>query len=264
MNDLSISVQNHSPMPPIYPSQMDDTGAGTETVVEWLPFTVRQVRSKGDLQKAINLRHMAYARHLPLFAEALKVPESDDLEKGVVVLIAESKLDGSTLGTVRIQTNLFNPLNMEQSIELPPRFHGKTIAEVRRLAVAPGNPGRLVKMVLLKACYQYCAQNELDWILVAARRPLDRTYEQLTLADVLDGRTFIPLPRENNVSHRVLGLETVTFLDRLMAAKHPLLNFFFHTEHPDIDPSCLVPPGPFVLPAQSDSLSAQHSAAQGN
>jgi hypothetical protein len=209
--------------------------------LERLPFTVRQVSSKEDLAKAVHLRYLAYARHLPLFAEALKSPEADDTDDSAIVLLAESKLDGSPLGTVRIQTNLFSPLNMEQSIVLPNWLQGKSIAEVRRLAVAPGNPGRLVKMVLLKTVYQYCAHNHLDWILVAARRPLDRTYEHLTLRDILDGKTFIPLPRANNVPHRVLGLETKTFHARLTEVKHPLLDFFFHTQHLDIDASCMIP-----------------------
>ena len=76
---------------------------------------------------------------------------------------------------------------------------------------------------------------------MAARRPLDRMYEQLTLEDVLDGQTFIPLPRDNNVEHRVLGLETRAFRSRLVKVEHPLLDFFFHTEHPDINPDCLTP-----------------------
>jgi hypothetical protein len=96
-------------------------------------------------------------------------------------------------------------------------------------------------MVLLKAVYQYCAQNHLEWIVVGARRPLDRTYENLTLRDVLDGRTFVPIPGEDSVPHRVLGLETQAFHDRLVAVKHPLLNFFFYTQHPDIHPSCTMP-----------------------
>lgn len=228
--------------------------------VEWLPFTLRQVGSTDDLHKAVDLRHRAYARHLPQFADALRTPETDDTEEGVVVLLAESKVDGSTLGTVRIQTNLVNPLNMEASIDLPSWLNGKSIAEVRRLAVASGTSGRLVKMVLLKAVYQYCAQNNLDWILVAARRPLDMTYEKLTLEDVLDGKTFIPLPRENNVPHRVLGLETQAFHERLVSAKHPLLNFFFYTQHPDIHPSCIAPPSSPSMAIQANRLTGIQTA----
>lgn len=223
---------------------------------ERLPFTLRQVDTTIDLHKAVDLRHRAYARHLPEFAQALKVPESDDTEEGVVVLLAESKVDGSTLGTVRIQTNRTNRLNMEQSIDLPDWLNDKSIAEVRRLAVAPGTAGRLVKMVLLKAVYQYCAQNQLEWILVAARRPLDKTYENLTLEDILDGRTFIPLPREDNVPHRVLGVETQAIHDRLVLAKHPLLNFFCYTRHPDIHQSCFAASLSPTMAMQSNRLTA--------
>ena len=86
---------------------------------ELLPFTVRLVRNEGDLSKAVSIRHSAYARHLPEFAETLKSPETADAENGVVVLLAESKLDGSPLGSMRIQTNQYKPLCLEQSVTLP-------------------------------------------------------------------------------------------------------------------------------------------------
>ncbi len=214
---------------------------GTE---ERLPFTVRLVRNEDDLAKAVQIRHIAYARHMPLFADALSTPEMDDTEDGAVILLAESKLDGSPLGTARIQTNRYRPLNMEQSIELPIWLKDQSIAEVRRLAVAPGNPGRLVKMILFKACFLYCQQNGLEWIVVAARPPVDRSYEKLLFRDVLAGKTFIPLPRENNVPHRVLGLEIETLKAHLTQTKHPLLNFFCYIQHPDIDVGSEVPGRP--------------------
>ncbi|HSO44882.1 MAG TPA: hypothetical protein VLQ47_05115, partial [Rhodoferax sp.] len=65
---------------------------------ELLPFTVRLVRNEADLSKAVQIRHAAYARHLPDFAETLKTAETDDAENGVVILLAESKVDGSPLG----------------------------------------------------------------------------------------------------------------------------------------------------------------------
>jgi hypothetical protein len=241
MKDFRVSDTSLVQRGDIRPCPPWNVTPGADVTEERLPFTLRQVSDANDLRRAVDLRHRAYARHLPGFADALREPESDDTEDGVVVLIAESKVDGSILGTVRIQTNLVNPLNVEQYIELPGWLSAKTIAQVRRLAVAPGTSGRLVKMVLLKAVYQYCAQNNLAWIVVGARRPLDRTYENLTLRDVVDGRTFVPISGEDSVPHRVLGLETLAFHDRLVAAKHPLLNFFFYTRHPDIHPSCTMP-----------------------
>ena len=121
--------------------------------VEQLPFTVRLVHDSEDLEKAVRIRHSAYARHLPAFAETLKVAEREDTESGVTVLLAESKLDGSALGSMRIQTNRFKPLAVEQSIELPDWMRGKSLAEATRLGVTDGKGGRLVTTVLFKSIY---------------------------------------------------------------------------------------------------------------
>ena len=89
-----------------------------QSVEELLPFTVSVVGDRAQLSKAVQIRHAAYARHVPVFAESLRAPESTDCEDGVVVLLAESKLDGSPLGTMRIQTNEFSPLSVEQSVDI--------------------------------------------------------------------------------------------------------------------------------------------------
>ncbi|QKO21738.1 hypothetical protein [Rhodoferax sp. BAB1] len=250
-----VSVRS-MPIPPAYLEPEEDQPVPANE--QYLPFTVRQASNTDDLRKVVEVRQRAYARHLPLVAETLKTPEQDDTEDGVVLLIAESKVDGSALGTVRIQTNRVNPLNLEQFVALPDGLRNKTIAEVRRLGVAHGMPGRLVRMLLLKAVYQYCAHNHVDWILVGARPPLDRMYEQLTLADVLPGKTF--LPKQNNIPHRVLGLEVRAFHDRLVASNNPLLEFFFYTQHPDIQRSCLEPRSWSGDEEKMKSTFAQHSA----
>ena len=91
---------------PVRPSGVGlfDDANNTE---ELLPFTVSLVRNQTELGKAVQIRHAAYARHVPVFAQTLAQPESTDSEIGVAVLLAESKLDGSPLGTMRIQTNCF-------------------------------------------------------------------------------------------------------------------------------------------------------------
>ncbi len=75
-----------------FPAQRD-----TSLKEERLPFTVKLVRNAADLGKAVQVRYSAYARHLPEFAETLKAPEALDMEDGVAILLAESKLDGSPL-----------------------------------------------------------------------------------------------------------------------------------------------------------------------
>jgi hypothetical protein len=201
---------------------------------EILPFTVRPVQTEADLMRAVNLRHLAYARHKPEFAEKLREPEADDLESDSIILLAESKLDGSAIGTMRIQNNEYRPLSMEHAVTLPDFLKSTSLVEVRRLGVANGLAGRLVKMVLIKACLLYCAENNIKWAVVAARAPLDRSYQNLLFEDVLPGQTFTPLPVANNDPHSVMAFEIDTIEERFTKHQHPLLNFFCKTNHPDI------------------------------
>ena len=55
-----------------------------------LPFTVRVVRHEDELMKAVQIRQAAYGRHLPEFAQTLRLPETLDMKPGVAVLLAES------------------------------------------------------------------------------------------------------------------------------------------------------------------------------
>lgn len=204
-------------------------------IEELLPFTVKLVRDEDDLDKAVQIRHTAYARHLPDFAETLKAPESADAENGVVVLLAESKLDGSPLGTMRIQTNEFKPLSLEQSIELPEWLSKRRLAEATRLGVTNEKGGRLVTTMLFKAYFQYCQQTGIEWMVVTGRAPVDRTYDRLLFDDVFPGKGYIPIRHVGNLPHRVMQFNVNTAEERWAAARHPLFNFIFRTHHPDMD-----------------------------
>ena len=202
---------------------------------EILPFTVKLVRDHKDLSKAVDIRQSAYARHLPEFAETLRVPESTDAQDGVVVLLAESKLDGSALGTMRIQTNRSSPLSLEHSVDLPDWLRVRPLAEAARLGVTDGKSGRLVKTMLFKAFFQYCQQTGIEWMVITARSPVDRQYERLLFSDVDPSMGYIPLLHVNNMPHRIMSFEVASAKARWAKANHPLLDFMCNTYHPDID-----------------------------
>ena len=214
--------------------------------VERLPFTIRRVRNDADLQKAVHIRHAAYARHLPDFAQTLALPEACDYERDVVVLLAESKLDGSAIGTARIQTNLHQPLSVEESVALPAWLQGRRLVEVTRLGVDVGRVGRLVKLALFKAFFEYCEKNRIEWAVVTGRPPIDQQYEKLLFKDIFPGMPHIPLSHVGNIPHRVMAFEIETAQARWEQANHPLLDFFRHTRHPDID---IGASGPLATPA---------------
>jgi GNAT superfamily N-acetyltransferase len=229
-------------------------GERPAAAVERLPFTIKLVRNEDELHKAVRIRHAAYARHVPEFARKLMLPEDYDYEDDSIVLLAESKLDGSPLGTARLQTNLHRPLPVEQSVELPEWLQGKRMAEVSRLGVDVGRVGRLVKTALLKACVQYCQQNGIEWALATGRAPIDRQYEQLTFVDVFEPGAYLPLRHVGNIPHRIMAFDIDTIDERWSAAQHPLLEFFCRTVHPDIDlsrqagPRRAIPAAPRVAP----------------
>lgn len=218
---------------------------------ERLPFTVRLVQSESDLYKAIRVRHAAYSRHLPELGERLKTPEAMDHDSDVAVLLAESKLDGTPLGTARIQTNTWRPLCVEQSVALPAYMQGRNLAEVTRLGVENGRVGRLVKVALVKACFQYCERHDIDWAIAAGRAPIDQQYAQLLFEDLYPEQGFVPLRHAGDLPHRVMAFEIASGHARWSAAKHPLLNFFSYTNHPDISVERnLMGTAPLHLPAR--------------
>lgn len=202
---------------------------------ERLPFTVRLVHDQEDLAKAVHIRHAAYARHVPTFADTLRFPEASDFEDGIAVLLAESKLDGSPLGTMRIQTNRFGPLSLEHSLTLPDSLQGMSLAEASRLGVTGAGAGRVVKTVLFKAFYMYCQQVGVDYMVVSGRAPVDRQYDSLLFKDVYPGMGYIPLPHVGNMPHRIMSLKVDDVFPMWRDANHPLFDFFFHCSHPDID-----------------------------
>jgi hypothetical protein len=201
---------------------------------ERLPFIVKLVETEEDLRKAVFIRHAAYARHLPEFAESLSRPEALDYEPGVGILLVESKLDGSPLGTARIQLNTNGPLCVEQSVTFPAWMRGQRLAEVTRLGVAAGQRGRLAKLALWKACFFYFAMQDVKWAIAAGRAPLDQSYLDLDFQDLFPEIGMIPLRHAGNVPHRVMGFDSPTAYSRWSAQGHPLLDFICHVDHEDV------------------------------
>ena len=199
-----------------------------------LPFTVRVVDDDETLARALRVRQAAYQRHVPEFARTMDQPEPYDRDPGGMVLLAESKLDRSPVGTMRIQSNCYRPLALEQSLELPGWLSGRLVGATR-LGVEAGEPGRMVKLALFKAFFLYCVRERIDWMAIAARTPLDRQYVALLFCDVFGDKEFIPLAHATNIPHRIMAFEVETAEPRWREARHALYDFIFVTRHPDID-----------------------------
>ena len=115
---------------------------------ERLPFRVRFVDSAQDLEKAVEIRSSAYSRHVPSVGAALRKPETDDYRRDVRRPLAERKIDGLPVGSVRLQTNVDQPLRIEGELKLPDVYSNRRLIEAMRLGVTNGIPGRLVNAAL--------------------------------------------------------------------------------------------------------------------
>ncbi len=221
------------PFPERFVGEFDESG-NVRLSTERLAFEVREVRTQDELFKAVAVRHEAYARHLPELGRRLTAPEPADTQPGHTVLLAENRLDGTPLGTMRLQTNEFGPLTLEQSVELPVWLKGRRLAEATRFAIANHVRGRYVSYVMFKAFWQFCLEREIEWMVVCARPPLDRIYLSLLFEDVVSNGAFVPLKHAANVPHRVLAFNVSTSEARWRTERHPYYPFMALTIHPDI------------------------------
>lgn len=212
-------------------SAVPDAGALRE---ERLPFIVTIASDESSLRDAVAMRQAAYGRHLPDLAATLSEPETSDREPGAIVLVARARLDGAVLGTMRIQTNRYHPLHLEESAALPDWLDSAALAEATRLGVVAGPVGRVVKTALFKAFYQYCMLSGIDWMVITARPPLHRQYEALMFTDVFPSQTLIPMAHVGGIGHRVLALDVAQARTRWQSAGHPLFAYMCLTHHPDL------------------------------
>ena len=248
--NTALVQSSHIQTRPAFPSKV----ISKARVEEALPFTLKIVHTQAELNQAVLIRQAAYDRHLPDFAKSLVKPEAADFEKGTVVLLAQSKEDGSPVGTMRIQTNAYKPLCLEQSINLPQWLKELPMAEATRLGVTNQVGGRLVTTALFKAFYMYCRQVGVEWMVIAGRAPVDRMYQRMLFDDVVPGQGFIPLAHANNLPHRVMSFNVKTAFEKWSAVNHPLLNFAALTHHPDI--TLDIPRKPLAMPIEMPLMAA--------
>ncbi|MCM5569668.1 hypothetical protein M6I34_04025 [Burkholderiaceae bacterium FT117] len=208
---------------------------GPSSIGKPLPFRVRVVRTNEQLEKAISLRAEAYGRHVPELATVLDKPEEIDRSDKAIIFLAESKEDGSPVGTLRMQTNLHGPLSLEQSVVLPQRFQNRPLAGVTRLAVKEGRAGKQVKLVLFKTLFRYCFATQIEWIIIGARPPLDSEYRKIGFEDVFDDQRLVPFVTAEHIPHRVLAFDVLGAERKWFATNHRLYKFMAYDYHPDIE-----------------------------
>ena len=198
-----------------------------------LPFVVRMAK-QSELAEVAEFRSASYGKHLPHLAQQLMDTEASDYDLGCEVIVVRSKLDNSLLGTMRMHTNAFKALPLQASIKLGTQFRQTRMVETTRLCVKGSPNTSLVRTAMFKAQFHYCLQNDVDWMLAAGRRNVDRIYEGLRFSDVGEPGLFYPMAHAGGVPHRVMCLSPLEALG-MWSVDHPLHIFIMGTQHKDID-----------------------------
>ena len=199
-------------------------------------MTIKIVRTPEQLQRVCDLRSMAYGLRNPSLGAALKLPEPADFDPGTVVMIAESKESGEVVGTLRVHTNLFQPVPMEGVVDLPAHLQGQLVAEACRFCVKGSFNSPFVRLALFKAIYLYCYANQVQFMLCGARKPLNDIYKSLGFVP-LNGKQeewWVPVPYASNLPHSMLMLDVLRVDNQWFESGHPCYHFVRRTYHPDI------------------------------
>lgn len=199
--------------------------------VHRFPIGVRVVRSDPDLRKMLALRAAAPGGAAAGSAE----PDGFDQRPNATLLLAESRLDGEALGSLRILTGERGLLTFEGRVALPAAARAESLAEASRLVVRRGRHAARARLMLWKAFHRYCLAAQIDAMLIAVREPADRQYAWLGFTDVLPAGVRFSPEGDGVPTHRLMRLGVFEAHERSLRAGHPLHDFFFVESHPDIE-----------------------------
>jgi hypothetical protein len=201
-----------------------------------LSFEVLFARTDRDLPQVGKARFETYNHHHSHF-DGFTPPsvETKDLQKGSFLIYAKDKSTGVVLGSIRIQSNIKRPLDIElhQPNPLPANFIGKHLAFMSRFSVVKSDVAIAVHDALLKAAMMYCDSIQSSHWVVTADVATARLYQKIgfsrsTQGEPYEGAKDAPFP---------IYLLTATKNDftKAILEKNKRLHFFiFDSVHPDI------------------------------
>ena len=203
--------------------------------VDALSFTVRDAETDEDMAKVCELRASCYGRRAPALREPMAHPDAFDRSPSTSIFLCEDKASGVPIGTMRVVDNtLGGDLDIEEFIDVPGWLATSVRGEMTRLVVAPG-ADPLVKAALWKAGYLRCLQTQVQWLIIAARKPgLIKQYEYLGAKDLYADQRLVPVGRGWSAPHRIFVFNILTAKNDWYEGRHRLLRFMAETEHPDI------------------------------
>jgi hypothetical protein len=209
--------------------------------LEKLDFRIKLLRNDQRLEDAIRVRHDVFNRHHADVEggelETFNQIERKDIQAGCVLLVAESKLDNSILGSVRIETNTNRPLSIEHEVPLPESIRGRHLAILSRMSVVGGLSGKNVFFALSKAIYLYCLAKQINSALLCC--PVDslsRMYSRFGWTHLYGVSERYKLNENPKLTFSILHwhIELLRGVLKEISGKRAH-DFLFEKFHPDIE-----------------------------
>ena len=123
-------------------------------------------------------------------------------------------------------------------MRLPEWLCRRPRAQISRLAVVPG-ASTVVKLLLMKACYQHCIATQVRWMVIGARSAaLIRNYRSLGFSDVFEPGAWVPLASGGGLPHQILALDVLGAEEAWQATRNRLLGFMTDVVHTDGSTVC--------------------------
>jgi hypothetical protein len=192
---------------------------------------VRKATTDEELQKVFNIRWLGYKNYFNSLQEMI---DEFDFAPNVTLLLATDDQE-QVLGTMRILDQRHGKIELEKFLNIRSLLPETEIpcAEATRFSI-PNNPrSPEIKLTLWKAFYRYCTLHEIKSALVSVRPGAVHDYTRLLFEDT--GTCGIYTHELlGSIVHYTFKLNIPQAMEKYKACYHPLYEFFFVMEHPNI------------------------------
>lgn len=193
-------------------------------------FTFDVAKDASQKLEAYRCRAQAYRRYFLRFEDCI-----DTFDERARIYLCRENRTGAMVGSLRSVSSQTGPLELESWFDLGENHaRGFVFGEASRFSVPHHPKAFYIKLGLWKLLYHDLAGTGNTHLLAWVRDGARPDYETLLFEDYPASIHTFNHPRLLGRLHHVLLLELATTPARFQAVDHPLHDFFFVDQHPNI------------------------------
>jgi hypothetical protein len=193
---------------------------------------IRKAKTEDGLNRVFDVRWAGYKKYFNNKEESI---DKYDYAPNVTLLLAE---DGSheAVGTMRILDRRHGKIELDEFIEVDSLIPDseKPCAEVTRFSFSKHLKSKLIKLLLRKAVFRYCQENQINTMLISMPPTAARDYQRLFLLEDTGPSGVYHHRLLGNVEHHTYKCDIPKTMEFLRSSRHPLYDFFCTDNHSNI------------------------------